>query len=240
MEMQFMESGRAAVGSKVKLALGIFFTLAGLLLTLDNLDLFDAGRVLRYWPVLLVVVGALMFREAGSRGLAVVLMVAGTLLVIHNAHWLRFSFAVLWPLLLIGIGLVIVLRAFGIVVPTALVLSGKLANGGNDWAVLDTRKAVLPANELSGRRLLAFMGGHQLVLTEPVTYDGPVVVEALAVWGGIDIRVPPGWEVIADVIPVMGGIEVKTTAARGGRQLIVRGAVVMAGMEIKNAEARAQ
>jgi hypothetical protein len=239
METQFMEPGRAAVGSKVKLALGIFFTLAGLLLTLDNLDLFDAGRVLRYWPVLLVVVGALMFREAGSRGLAVVLMVAGTLLVVHNAHWLRFSFAVLWPLLLIGIGLVIVLRAFGIA-PTALVMSGRLANGGNDWAVLDTRKAVLPANELSGRRLLAFMGGHQLVLTEPVTYDGPVVVEALAVWGGIDIRVPPGWEVIADVVPVMGGIEVKTTAARGGRQLIVRGAVVMAGMEIKNAEARTQ
>src|SRR5947199_229820 len=97
---------------------------AGVLLTLDNLDLFDSGRVLRYWPVLLVVVGALMFREAGSRGLAVVLMVAGTLLVVHNGHWLRFSFAVLWPLLLIGIGLVIVLRAFGIVVPTAFVMSG--------------------------------------------------------------------------------------------------------------------
>jgi hypothetical protein len=239
MEMQFMEPGSAAVGSKVKLALGIFFTLAGLLLTLDNLDLFDSGRILRYWPVLLVVVGALMFREAGSRGLAVVLMVAGTLLVVHNAHWLRFSFAVLWPLLLIGIGLVIVLRAFGIVVPTAFVMSGK-AGGGNDWAVLDNRKAVLPANELSGRRLLAFMGGHRLELTEPVTYNGPVIVEVMAVWGGIDIRVPPGWEVIADVVPVMGGIEVKTTAARGGRQLIVRGAVVMAGMEIKNAEARTQ
>lgn len=236
---RIMEPGRAAVGSKVKLALGIFFTLAGLLMTLDNLDLFDAGRVLRYWPVLLVVVGALMFRE-GNRSLAVVLMVAGALLVVHNAHWLRFSFAVLWPLLLIAIGLVIVLRAFGILVPTALVLSRTGSEGGTDWAVLDSRKEVLPANELSGRRLLAFMGGHQLELTEPATYDGPVVVEVMAVWGGIDIRVPPGWEVIADVVPVMGGIEVKTTAGRGGRQLIVRGAVVMAGMEIKNAQARMQ
>jgi hypothetical protein len=46
--------------------------------------------------------------------------------------------------------------------------------------------------------------------------------------------------VIADVVPIMGGIEIKTSAARGGRQLIVRGLVLMAGMEVKNAEARMQ
>ncbi len=238
MEMQLTEPGRPVIG-KVKLAVGLFFTAAGVLMALDNLDFIDAGRVLRYWPVLLVVIGALKFRDAGTRGMAVLLMAAGTLLVLHNAHWMRFSFAVVWPLLLIGVGLVIVLRAFGIVVPTALIANAMPA-GENRWAVLDSRKIIQPANELAGRRLLAFMGGHHVELTEPETYDGPIVVEVLAMWGGVEIRVPPGWEVIADVVPVMGGIEIKTSAARGGRQLIVRGMVVMGGIEIKNTEARTQ
>src|ERR1700682_3563657 len=74
MEMQLTEPGRPIIGSKVKLVVGTFFTLVGVLLALDNLDIMDAGRVLRYWPVLLIVIGALKFRDAGNRGLAVLLI----------------------------------------------------------------------------------------------------------------------------------------------------------------------
>ncbi len=240
MEMQLTEPGRPIVGSKVKLVVGIFFTIAGILMALENLDIVDAGQVLRYWPVLLIVIGVMKFRDAGSRGLAVLSMAAGALLLAHNAHWLRFSFAGLWPVVLIGVGVVIVLRAFGVVIPTAFVATAMGPAGDTSWAVVNTRKLARPANELAGKRLVAFMGGHQIEVIEPATYDGPIVIEAMAMWGGIEIRVPHGWEVIADVVPVMGGIEVKTSAARGGRQLIVRGLMFMAGMEVKNAEVRMQ
>jgi hypothetical protein len=127
-----------------------------------------------------------------------------------------------------------------VVVPTAFVASAMASSDDTLWALLNNRKMERPANELAGKRLVAFMGGHQLELTEPATYDGPIVIETMAMWGGIEIRVPAGWEVIADVVPVMGGIDIKTSAARGGRQLIVRGLIFMAGMEVKNAEARMQ
>jgi hypothetical protein len=240
MEMQLTEPGRAVVGSKVKLVVGIFFTVVGVLLALDNLDIVYAGDVLRYWPVLLIVIGVLKFNDAGSRGMACCAIVAGALLLAHNTHWLRFSFRMFWPLLLIAVGVVIVLRAFGVIVPTAFVLTAMGPSVNSIWAVFDNRKQVRPVNEMAGKRLVAFLGGHQLELTEPASYDGPIVIEAMAMWGGIEIRVPPGWEVIADVVPIMGGIDVKTSAARGGRQLIVRGLVFMAGMEIKSAVARMQ
>ncbi len=240
METQLTEPGRPILGSKVKLVVGIFFTFVGVLLALDNLEVVEAGLVLRYWPLLLIVIGALKFRDSGSRGLAVLSIAAGALLLAHNAHWLRFSFAGLWPILLIGVGVVIVLRAFGVVIPTAFVATAMGPAGDTIWAVVNTRKIARPANELAGKRLVAFMGGHKIELTEPAAYEGPIVIEAMAMWGGIEIRVPYGWEVIADVVPVMGGIEVKTSAARGGRQLIVRGLMFMAGMEVKNAEARMQ
>ena len=240
MEMQLTEPGRTVVGSKVKLVVGIFFALAGVLMTLDNFDIIDTDHVLRYWPVLLIVIGVMKFRDEGTRGLAVLSIAAGTLLLVHNVHWLRFSFSSLWPLVFIGVGVVIVLRAFGVVIPTAFVVSAATPSANTILAVLNTRKTTRAANELDGKRLMAFMGGHQLELTEPASYEGPVVIEVLAMWGGIEIRVPPGWEVVADVVPVMGGITMKTSAARGGRQLIVRGVVLMGGMDVKNAEARMQ
>ena len=63
----------------------------------------------------------------------------------------------------------------------------------------------------------------------------PVMVEVLSMWGGIEIRVPSGWEVIGEVVPIMGGVDIKADSTPGGRQLIVRGLVLMSGVEIKNA-----
>src|SRR5260221_14259967 len=241
MEMQLTESSRTVVGSKIKLVVGIFFTVVGVLLALDNLDILYAGDVLRFWPVLFIVIGALKFNDAGSRGLAVFSIAAGALMLANNTHWLRLSLRLFWPLVLIAIGLVIVLRAFGVVVPTALLLTAPMGRSGDTlWSVFNHRKLMRPANEMAGKRLVAFMGAHVLELTEPATYDGPIIIEAMAMWGGIELKVPPGWEVIVDVVPVMGGIDARTSAARGGRQLIVRGLVWMAGLEVKNAEARMQ
>ena len=55
----------------VKLIVGIFFTLLGVLLTLDNLDLANADAVLPYWPLVLVAIGILKFQERRSRAFAV-------------------------------------------------------------------------------------------------------------------------------------------------------------------------
>ena len=241
MEMQLTEPARAVVGSKIKLVVGIFFTLAGVLLALDNFDVYVAGDLLRYWPVVFIVIGALKFNDAGSRGLAVFSIAAGVLLIANNTHWLRLSLRLFWPLVLIAIGVVIVFRAFGVANPTAFLPTAPMGRSGDTlWSVFNHKKLARPANEMAGKRLVAFMGAHVLELTEPASYDGPIVIEAMAMWGGIEIKVPPGWEVIVDVVPVMGGIDARTSAARGGRQLIVRGLVWMAGLEVRNAEARMQ
>jgi hypothetical protein len=211
--------------NKSKLLAGIFFTILGVLLTLDNLDVVEAGRILRYWPVVLIAYGLINLGDAGRRGLASASIVIGALLLALKTHLLRFSLFDLWPVLLIAIGAVIVLRALGVQGPET---------GGNLWSVLNTRKITIDPADLDKRKLVAFMGGANVEVTNG-EHEGPVTIEALAMWGGIEIRVPEGWEVIAEVVPVMGGIDIKTVAAAaGGRQLIVRGLVLMAGMEIKN------
>lgn len=221
MEMQLTE-GRPALVSKIKLTFGIFFTALGVLMTLDNLGVADAGRVLRYWPAVLIVVGVLLWKE--NRTVAIAATAIGALLVAANAHWLRFSLFELWPVILIAVGLVIVLRALGVDPATG--------GGGSIWAVLTTRKLSMGPRELDGRHIVAFMGGAELDLRD-ADDAGDVHIEVLAMWGGIELRVPPGWEVTGNVVPIMGGVEMKTGAAKNGRRVIVSGLVLMAGMEVK-------
>ena len=54
-------------------------------------------------------------------------------------------------------------------------------------------------------------------------------------WGGIEIRVPPDWTVISRVDPILGGYEDKTTPPKDdSKRFVVRGSVVMGGIEVKN------
>jgi predicted membrane protein len=207
-----------------KLVAGIFFTIFGVLLTLKYLDLFDAGRVLRYWPVMLIVFGLMNLGDEARRGVASVAIVAGAALLALRAHWIHFSIWNIWPVMLIVIGGVIVLRALGVAAPE---------QRSNLWGVLNTRKLTLDPRDLDRRQIVAFMGGTQIDLTD-AEFEGPVTVEVLAVWGGIEFRVPSGWEVVVEAVPVMGGIDSKNNGPSAGRRLIVRGLVLMAGMEIKN------
>lgn len=219
-------------GVSVKLVVGLFFAILGVLLTLENFNLFD-GRYLRYWPVVFVAAGVVKLGDVRSRGLAVALIVIGSLLVVLNTGLLRFSWFDLWPLLLIGAGAVIVMQALGFRpqisssdrAPTLL-------------AILSNRKLSVASRDFTGSRIVAFMGGCSMDLTEADIQGGPAVIDILMLMGGVDMRIPDGWEVIGDVVPFMGGIDIKTRSKRTGRQLLLRGFVMMGGVDVRDTAAR--
>jgi len=217
-------------GVSVKLIIGIFFTLLGVLLTLDNLDLADADRFLPFWPVVLIAIGILKFPQRRTRTLAILGIGGGALLVVFNTGWLPFSIFDFWPIALIFAGLGIVAHAFG------ARLSDHLPGESSStiWAILGARKEAITAPNYAGGRIIAFMGGCELDLTKADMQQGPAELEVIVVWGGIEIKVPEGWEVIGNTIPIMGGAEIKTKAAPGGRRLVVNGLAIMAAIDIKS------
>jgi predicted membrane protein len=216
-------------GVSVKLIIGIFFTVLGVLLTLGNLDLVDADRFLPYWPVVLIAIGILKFMNRRTRTLSIILMSAGALLVVFNTGWLPFSIFDFWPIALIFAGVGAITSAFR---SKASELSGE--SSSTIWAILGVRKEAITARNYAGGRIIAFMGGCELDLTKADMQQGPAELEIIVVWGGIEIKVPEGWEVIGNTIPIMGGAEIKTKAAPGGRRLIVNGLAIMAGIDIKS------
>jgi hypothetical protein len=212
-----------------KLIVGLFFAVLGVLWTADNLALLRADDYLRFWPAILVLIGLVKFADPGRRVFGAIITIVGASLLAYTAGWLRFTIFDFWPLLLIALGAAIVARALGLRLP-----SSPASDVGQIWAVLTARKINNTSHDFTGGGVFAFMGGCELDLTEADIAHSPAVIDVFAMWGGIEIYVPDSWEVIGEVVPFMAGFEMRSApAGNPDRQLIVRGGVVMGGIEVK-------
>jgi hypothetical protein len=235
MAEQSMEVQSPYPAVATKLIAGAFLAVLGLLLTADNMDYFNAEPLLRWWPVVLIAIALVKLSQPGSHGLAILLLVAGSWILLYNLDVIRFTIFDLWPIVLIGIGLNMVMR-------TGRAGSDRAA--GDDrtsaTAIFGERKLTPTSSPYHGGRLAAFLGSCELDLTRvEFDPDRPAVVEAITFWGGISIVVPEGCDVIGEVMPIMGGFEVKTApVSEPRRQLVVRGLALMAGVDVKSADRR--
>jgi hypothetical protein len=53
-------------------------------------------------------------------------------------------------------------------------------------------------------------------------------------WGAVEIKVPPHWRVVGNVMPILGAFEDKTISPATGPVLLVRGAAMMGSIVVKN------
>ena len=231
MSNRFQLSGRLLMGLLI-IGLGVLFLL-------DNAQLVHAGGVLRYWPVLLLLVGLLKLTGLGlERNVhaGVILLIIGGWFTLGSAHLVPFSMKTAWPLLLVVFGGWLVFRA---VMPGES-FSGKTLDPSESvrsFAFLagDVRK--LGSRSFRGGEATAFMGGCELDLRDArIPADEPAVLDLLAVMGGIELKVPADWKVTSSVSPVLGGFEDKTSAPAGvpAGHLVLRGFAIMGGVEVKN------
>jgi len=212
--------------SIVKLVVGLFFAVVGVLLTADNLDLVNSGDFLQYWPALLILIGILKTFEPGSRMVAVILIIVGSWLLAESLDWIRFELFDLWPLIVIGIGVALVMRAVGIG-PKGITLPKSAAFFGE-------KKVVETSKDYRGGRVAAILGAYHLDLSDADITQSPAVLETLAFWGGVEITVPENWEIIGEVTPIMAGFELKSGGKWDSRkQLVVKGLALMGGVEVK-------
>lgn len=216
-----------------RLVFGFLIMAAGVLITLDNLGFVDASDMLRFWPAGLVLIGALKLIERGPVGPGAfggwLWVAAGGVLMLWTLDYVN-PFSLL-PLVLVVIGGRLVWHTF---VPKPQ--RGSKPEGFVEGvAVLGGNSRSNSSQSFRGGDLNAFMGGVELDLREAAIQDSPAVIDVFVMWGGIEIRVPERWAVDPKVTALLGGFEDRTRGGpEAGEQLVVRGLVVMGGIEIKN------
>lgn len=220
-----------------KLLVGLAIVAAGVIFTLDNFNLLDAGEVLRYWPAALILIGLAKIATARpgktSVGGWVLLLIGGVLLAAR-----LFSFDIdlddFWPLILVLIGGWLVMAAFR---------GPRRPRGDQDQATDVSGFALMGGNALTsgsqefrGGDLAAVMGGLELDLRSARLAPEGAVLDVFAMWGGIDIHVPEGWAIESQVLPVMAAFEDQTRPATepSAPKLLIRGLVLMGGIEVNH------
>lgn len=225
-----------------QLILGIVAISFGALFLLRNLGIIDADGVRQFWPLVFVFLGVLkivLHRGSGSArdyfwGGALILV--GTTMTLHRSGLIDFNWHDWWPVLLIGFGVSIMLK--GPCKRHGLKWKN-VAEGGADEiidaaAILGGYRRQVSAQNFRGGDITAIMGGCEIDLRN-ASINGEAVLNVVAFWGGIELKVPTDWTVILQGSGIMGGFVEKTkTPPDATKRLIVRGYAIMGGFEAKN------
>jgi hypothetical protein len=214
--------------------LGLLVTALGVLFLLDGLDVIDAGRTISaVWPVALIAVGGVQLIE-NRRVAAGPLIVIGVGLVLLGSTTgiVPLDWSLLWPIALIGLGLWFVLGRGG---------SAPGADDADDrvqaMALLGGRELRTSSRAFSGGSLTAFMGGVAVDLRDATLAEGGATLDITAIMGGVDLRVPETWRVDQRAMVILGGFDDKrrrTAATEEGPRLTITGLVLMGGGDIKS------
>ena len=204
-----------------RMVAGAVLILLGVLFTLDNFGVLDAGDLFRYWPLILIGAGATKALESRHRDQKIaglILAGFGTLLLLRALDVFWFRLRDIWPAVLLFVGAMLVWQALrrrggpGSVStpgafsddPATRALEGARAGLA---ATRGLRNGPEPVGEVLSE--FAFMGGGERVVHSQNFRGG----EVTAILGGFDIDLRgaaiAGDSATIEIFALWGGVELK-------------------------------
>jgi hypothetical protein len=226
------------------LVFGILIIAVGTIMLLDNLGIVRARDFWDYAPLLLVAIGLTKIVQGQGRPAGLLfgglLSVAGILWFLENIDVLRFDSRLIWPVIVIGFGVAHLVRALdrqrdpdtGLESPTS-------QSEVNMWAVFGGSKRVIDSQDFRSGDMFAVFGGVDADF-RPARIADTASIDANAVFGGVEIKVPLSWNVELRGSGIFGGYEDKTVhpandASMPAPKVVVTGFAVFGGVSVSNA-----
>jgi hypothetical protein len=241
-------SARRGGPAKQGIVVGVLIIAAGVLLFLDNIGLLRFHNIWEFWPVGLIALGVaklLDCRGISGRAWASLWILFGTALLLCNLRMLRLDWDVIWPLGIVGVGVMMLVNALerrSLPAVKSAPLSGISSSETtfNAWATFGAIKRRIETQNFQGGEAVAVFGGVELDLRRAVMAPGvkEVVIDANATFGGIEIRAPEAWLVVTQGLGIFGGYEDKTVPPRTPEgdppRLVIKGYAVFGGVTVRN------
>lgn len=221
---------------------GMLFIALGLLLLLQNFNLlpFVIPAYVFTWQMLLIVLGvfALLSKSWGG-GIALIL--TGTYFLLPYLGIYNITFSQIWPIILVIAGIMIIVNKPGQYKKKIKIKLEKNMDGYIENTVIfggESKK--ISSYDFKGGQISVVCGGLELDLTNCTLSKEKNILEIEVVMGGVSLTVPREWNVISEATPILGGVddeinELKDRYVDPAAELIIKGSVVMGGLEIKRA-----
>jgi predicted membrane protein len=221
--------------------IGVILVLVGLFLVLRNTGFFPEfiDHVVFSWPMLLVAIGLVMTLGAAEKTSGVIVMAVGGFFLIPMIFRETFhAYNMFWPSIFIIIGVTFIAtkrRGWG-TVETKGIIGDEYIDYAN---VFSGGERQIVSENFKGGRITAVFGGMELDLTKAKLAPGRNEIEISCIFGGITFIVPGDWNISVEVTPVLGGFNDSRKLIPGRiidptKQLVIKGAVVFGGGEIKS------
>lgn len=217
---------------------GILLIIIGFLFLMETLDIMNLGPLFAdWWPLVLIAVGLLKLKGDDKTGGAIIFLVgaaflSATLDIINWGSILR-----LWPLILVVIGLSIIMRARGRTLWGVTSSGATSADFVKSSVIFGGVNRTVTSENFKGGDVMALFGGVELDLRQAKLSPEGCQLNITAMFGGVEVTVPPDWQISVSGTPILGGIENKTTwtgSEKNGKPVHCRCTVTFGGVEIKN------
>ena len=220
---------------------GIILVLVGLFLVLRNTGIFPdfIDHVIFSWPMLLVTIGLVItIGSSGGKTSGVIVMAVGAFFLIPQIFRETFDINMFWPSIFIIVGIIFIFskrKGWNSVTTSPLSSDDYI-----DYVhIFSGGERQIVSENFRGGRVTAIFGGSEIDLTKAKLASGVSELEIACVFGGTTIIVPDEWNVKIDVVPILGGFGDSRKLNPGrttdlSRQLVIKGAVVFGGGEVKS------
>jgi hypothetical protein len=215
-----------------RLVFGLSILAVGVIAWLDHLHRLRAWDYLAWWPLALIALGLAHLPQRRWVG-ALVYVLIGIAFLPRLSFFPRFSLELVigvWPLLISAAGVTLIMQVLR---PVAKDAAG--SGAFKAFALMGGSGRTISSENFLGGDAVAVMGGHDINLTNAHIVD-EATIDVLVFWGGIDIRVPRGWNVETHVTALLGGFGNHTSppTTAGAPRLIIRGSAIMGGIDVKH------
>jgi predicted membrane protein len=211
---------------------GLALVALGVLFLLDAVDVLSAGPLIGdWWPTVIIAIGLAQLADRTSdRGGALTTIVIGAVLLAITTDVLNAdTWQTLWPVAIILVGLWIMFgrksrrpaRAFD-------------QDEVDEFVLFSGKELHIAGNAFRGGRVAAAFGGIDLDLRLARLHPEGAVLQTVALFGGVDVKVPRGWRVRVSGPAIFGAWEDQSLPApEGAPLLIVKATVAFGGVTVK-------
>lgn len=213
---------------------GIIVLVLGIGFLLDALNVLNFGSLIAtWWPLFIIAIGVASYISNPRMILwPAVIVIVGILLQLRALGVVDFNvWQLIWPSLVILFGLSLLMNHNRVKAPEVKDDSVSLfvAFAGNE-----TRNQ---SQSFVGGRATAIFGGIELDLTDAKIKGEAAMIDVFAAFGGVDIKVPDTWIVNVGGLPIFGGWDNKAKRPKEGKNvptLNIKGTCLFGGVSVKN------
>jgi hypothetical protein len=230
--------------SLFQVIIGALAILFGVLFILDNFRILRVDDALEYWPILLVVFGVVQLAKPNRRHgffFYLIVIFIGVVMLIGRMTDYYISIWAFWPVVLILLGVSIIWRGAmyrsGYHIPPMFRSSEPSSDSLiSIFSCLSANKQSNVSQQFAGGSITAICGGVELELRGATIQGNSAMIDIFVSMGGVELYIPREWSVILQCTPILGGCANKTypSPTAPTKTLILRGTVIMGGVEIKN------